>query len=236
MLKLGHPGIIIDERLPLPLLLSMFLSEMIVLGNLSTSACSHVQQIWFWSSSTSDVFPNVGHGADGLRDVCSEGGANASLMLMCKHYASLLLHPRLSELAWRIGARKTSKSSFSWSVLLSDMHSCSKMRAGVCLSIHPTWACMSHHRCPRTGSGLLYVVYLQTAKWNSTHTRTRTRTVTGDICGDVCEDGNSPHICMFVYTCNQQFSLFPFHALQPGFCRRWSLHTYVTLEGLLPSK
>lgn len=63
-------------------------------------------------------------------------GWSQHIVLMCKYYASLLLHPRLSEPAWRIWARRTSKSSFSWSVLLSDMHSYSKNTCR-CVPLHP---------------------------------------------------------------------------------------------------
>lgn len=63
-------------------------------------------------------------------------GWSQHIVLLCKYYASLLLHPRLSEPAWRIGARRTSNSSFSWSVLLSDMRSCSKNTCR-CVPLHP---------------------------------------------------------------------------------------------------
>lgn len=227
--KLGHPGIIIDKRIPLLLLFidcQCFLVKIIVLGKLSTSVSSHVQQIWIWSSSASDVFPDVGDGADGLHDVCGEGGAGTS----CSCVNIMLPFFFLSEPAWRIRARRTSKSSFSWSVLFSDMHSRSK---NTCqrVPLHPSN--VSVHESPPLPKNWLWttVGVLHTKCKNEIQTHSQGRHT---VCGDVCEDENSPHTCMFVYTCTQHFSLFPFHALQPVFCRRWSLHTYFTLKGLLP--
>lgn len=163
-------------------------------------------------------------------------GRGQNIVLVCKYYASLL-HPGVSEPGFEPFISPDLRFSLICVVAVKiiavvPVHAC--MRVCVSVTLHtPNMSVQESQPLPMNWLWNIARVYLQKCK-----NEIQRHAVTGHIGGDVCEDENSPNICMFVYTCNHQFS-FP---LMPsglfsgggGTCTRTShLKVYYPLNGYI---